>query len=115
MAARLNINHSVLSRLKYKRGAGLSDETLVNIIAHLDTGADEQARFLASYLRDRIVGPDDVRTRIRITVEESARLQECSISEISAAARRLENAASRNDRVRDALLSLSNLAATLTA
>ena len=115
MAARLHINHRVLSRLKYEKGAGLSDDTLLNIMEHMNGDADERARFLACYLRDRIVGPDDVRDRVRILVDEPARLQESAMSrqsEISTAARRLEYAALKNDRVRAAMMSLSDLASS---
>ncbi len=112
MAAHLNINHGVLSRLKYKHGAGLSDDTLVNIMEHIGENTDEKARFLASYLRDRMVGPDEVRARIRILVDDPVRMQEPSRNEIADAACQLERVANKNPRVRSALISLSELASS---
>jgi DNA-binding Xre family transcriptional regulator len=71
MADLLHIDQRVLSRLKYEKGAGISEDTLRVMIEHVSEDPDEQARFLACYLRDRICGPDDVTSLIRITVEDS--------------------------------------------
>lgn len=71
MAARCGVPQRTLSRLKYEEGSGLSDTTLATMVEHVSGDTDEQARFLACYLRDRIKGPLDVRERIRILVDES--------------------------------------------
>lgn len=110
MSARLCINHQILNRLKHEPSAGLSNETLINIMEHLEDD-NERARFLACYLRDRLVGPDAVRNRITIVVDGPPPVDDCiSINaQVVEAAKRLVSSAIDDERVRGLILSLSKL------
>jgi hypothetical protein len=81
LSTRLGIAPRILARLKYEAGAGVSDKTLAIIVERVSENPDEQARFLVSYLKDRLSGPKEVIEKIQITVSESAMLQENTPSE----------------------------------
>ena len=112
MAQRLGIPHGTLSRLKYEPGAAVNHGTLAAIVESVSEDADEQARFLACYLRDRMAGPEDTIARIRILVDESPRLRESAPEtppEIRHAADHIATAAMRSPKARDLLMAASAL------